>query len=43
MEGELQQFNQERGERLRMKHEKHVKELEIFDEESLSLGFRYDF
>ncbi|KAL9879279.1 serine/threonine-protein kinase Tao isoform X3 [Glossina fuscipes] len=39
MEAELQQFNQERAERLRMKHEKHVKELEAFDEESIALGF----
>ncbi|XP_037950838.1 serine/threonine-protein kinase Tao isoform X2 [Teleopsis dalmanni] len=39
MEAELQQFNQERAERLRMKHEKHAKELEAFDEESAALGF----
>lgn len=40
MEAELQQFNQERAERLRMKHEKQAKELEAFDEESAALGFR---
>ncbi|KAH8273231.1 hypothetical protein KR026_008043 [Drosophila bipectinata] len=39
MDAELQQFNQERAERLRMKHEKHTKELEAFDNESISLGF----
>ncbi|XP_020803363.1 serine/threonine-protein kinase Tao isoform X1 [Drosophila serrata] len=39
MDAELQQFNQERAERLRMKHEKHTKELEAFDNESNSLGF----
>lgn len=39
MDAELQQFNQERAERLRMKHEKQAKELESFDEESASLGF----
>ncbi|XP_034103636.1 serine/threonine-protein kinase Tao isoform X3 [Drosophila sulfurigaster albostrigata] len=39
MDGELQQFNLERAERLRMKHEKHSKELEAFDNESIALGF----
>ncbi|XP_017145959.1 serine/threonine-protein kinase Tao isoform X1 [Drosophila miranda] len=39
MDAELQQFNQERAERLRMKHEKHARELEAFDNESLALGF----
>lgn len=39
MEAELQQFNQERSERLRIKHEKHIKELDAFDEESAALGF----
>ncbi|KMZ10642.1 serine/threonine-protein kinase Tao isoform X3 [Drosophila simulans] len=39
MDAELQQFNQERAERLRMKHEKHTKELEAFDNESIALGF----
>ncbi|TMW51704.1 hypothetical protein DOY81_003196 [Sarcophaga bullata] len=39
MDAELQQFNQERAERLRLMHEKHVKELEAFDEESVTLGF----
>lgn len=41
MDAELQQFNLERAERLRMKHEKHAKELEAFDNESIALGFRY--
>jgi len=40
MDAELQQFNLERAERLRMKHEKHAKELEAFDNESIALGFR---
>jgi len=40
MDAELQQFNQERAERLRMKHEKHTKELQAFDNESIALGFR---
>ncbi|XP_030568294.1 serine/threonine-protein kinase Tao isoform X1 [Drosophila novamexicana] len=39
MDAELQQFNLERAERLRMKHEKHAKELEAFDNESIALGF----
>ncbi|XP_020717402.1 serine/threonine-protein kinase Tao isoform X2 [Ceratitis capitata] len=39
MNAELQQFNQERAERLRIKQEKHARELEAFDQESLSLGF----
>ncbi|SPP89787.1 serine/threonine-protein kinase Tao isoform X1 [Drosophila guanche] len=39
MDAELQQFNQERAERLRMKHEKQARELEAFDNESLALGF----
>lgn len=42
MDAELQQFNLERAERLRMKHEKHAKELEAFDNESIALGFRYN-
>lgn len=42
MDAELQQFNLERAERLRMKHEKHAKELEAFDNESIALGFRYE-
>ena len=40
MEAELQKFNQDRAERLRMIHEKHAKELEAFDDESAALGFR---
>lgn len=40
MDAELQQFNQERAERLRLMHEKHVKEIEAFDDESVTLGFR---
>lgn len=40
MEAELLQFNQERAERLRLMHEKHVKEIDAFDEESITLGFR---
>ncbi|XP_054731422.1 serine/threonine-protein kinase Tao isoform X2 [Anastrepha obliqua] len=39
MNAELQQFNQERAERLRIKQEKHSRELEAFDQESLALGF----
>ncbi|XP_075156748.1 serine/threonine-protein kinase Tao isoform X2 [Haematobia irritans] len=39
MDAELQQFNQERAERLRLMHEKHVREIDSFDEESVSLGF----
>ncbi|XP_016976935.1 serine/threonine-protein kinase Tao isoform X1 [Drosophila rhopaloa] len=39
MDAELQQFNQERLERLHMKREKHTKELEAFDNESIALGF----
>lgn len=41
MDNELQQFNIERAERLRIKHEKHSKELEAFDNESIALGFRW--
>lgn len=40
MQGELQQFNQERTERIRQLHERHEKQLESFDEESARLGFR---
>uniref|UniRef100_A0A0K8TKZ0 non-specific serine/threonine protein kinase n=1 Tax=Tabanus bromius TaxID=304241 RepID=A0A0K8TKZ0_TABBR len=39
MEAELQQFNNERAEKLRMRREKHEKELEAFDEESARMGF----
>lgn len=40
MEMELQQFEQERKDRMRANHEKQAKELEAFDEESVALGFR---
>lgn len=40
MEAELQQFNNERSERIRQLHDKHEKELESFDDESTRLGFR---
>uniref|UniRef100_A0A2M4BCL5 non-specific serine/threonine protein kinase n=1 Tax=Anopheles marajoara TaxID=58244 RepID=A0A2M4BCL5_9DIPT len=39
METELQQFNQERAERIRQLKEKHDKQLESFDEESARMGF----
>ncbi|XP_053679984.1 serine/threonine-protein kinase Tao [Anopheles nili] len=39
METELQQFNQERAERIRQLKEKHDKQLETFDEESARMGF----
>lgn len=41
MDAELQQFNNERAERIRQLHEKHEKELEAFDDESTRMGFRY--
>lgn len=40
MEAELQQFENERGERMRQQHERHERELDAFDEESARLGFR---
>lgn len=40
MDDELQQFNHERAERIRMLHEKHEKELATFDSESARMGFR---
>lgn len=40
MEAELQQFNNERAERIRILHEKHEKDLDGFDGESTRLGFR---
>lgn len=43
MEAELQQFSQDRSERIKMLHEKHEKESENFDDESARLGLRYDF
>lgn len=41
METELQQFSQERSERVRLLREKHERQLETFDIESASMGFRY--
>lgn len=41
MEQELQQFNAERTERIRLLREKHDKQLETFDQESTRMGFRY--
>lgn len=40
METELQQFNQERAERIRQLREKHERQLEHFDIDSASMGFR---
>lgn len=40
MEAELQQFNQERAERVKMLREKHDREVKSFDEESARLGLR---
>lgn len=40
METELQQFNQERSERIRLLREKHDRILEQFDVESANMGFR---
>lgn len=42
METELQQFNQERSERIRLLREKHERQLENFDVESASMGFRWE-
>lgn len=39
METELQQFNQERAEKMRRLREEHERQLEKFDVESASLGF----
>lgn len=41
METELQQFNQERSERIRIQREKLEKQLEVYDEESARMGFRF--
>lgn len=41
METELQQFNQERSERVRILRDKHDRVLEQFDVESANMGFRY--
>ena len=43
MDAELQQFNQERAERIRELHDKHEKELDHFNEESARMGFRFVF
>lgn len=43
MDAELQQFNNERAERIRQLNDKHEKELEAFDDESTRMGFRYVF
>lgn len=40
METELQQFNQERSERIRIQREKHERILEQFDAESVNMGFK---
>lgn len=40
MDAELQQFNNERMERIRQLNDKHEKELETFDDESTRMGFR---
>lgn len=40
METELQQFNQERSERVRLLREKQERQLDQFDVESASMGFR---
>lgn len=41
MEAELQQFESERGDRIRHLHDKHKREMEAFDKESLEKGIRY--
>lgn len=41
MDTELQQFNQERSERIRLLREKQERQLEQFDVESASMGFRF--
>lgn len=40
MDGELQQFSTERGERIKQLNDKHVKELDDFDNESTRMGFK---
>lgn len=40
MDGELQQFNNERAERIKQLNDKHEKELDDFDNESTRMGFR---
>lgn len=41
MEMETAQFLQERGERIRLLHEKQDREFKQFDDESIRLGFRF--
>lgn len=41
MDAELQQFSQERSERIKHLHEKHEKDSEEFDDESARLGLRF--
>lgn len=41
MDAELQQFNQERAERIRECHDRHEKEFHHFNEESARMGFRW--
>ena len=40
MEEESSQFLQERGERIRLLHDRQAREVDQFDEESARLGFR---
>lgn len=40
MNDELQQFNNDRAERIRMLHSKHEKEIDGFDSDSANMGFR---
>lgn len=40
MEAELQQFGNERAERVRNLHDNHSRETETFDDESTRKGFR---
>lgn len=41
MEAELQQFESERADRVRLLHDKHKRDMETFDKESLEKGIRY--
>lgn len=41
MESELQQFENERGDRIRQLHEKNKREMEEFDKESMEKGIRF--
>ena len=40
MEAELQQFSNDRAERTRQLRDKHEKQLESFDDESIRKGFK---